>query len=97
MESSLKILEDYGLDGLDVDYEYPHNDEQARGYVSLLREMREALDGHAEKKGQGCRFLLSVRLSFFASDYPRLHSYRSLFRSLHPVERITTRNSTFRK
>ena len=95
MESSLKILEDYGLDGLDVDYEYPHNDEQARGYALLLREMREALDGHAEKKGQGCRFLLSVRLLF--SLVKGLHSYCSLFRSLLPVEQTTTRNFTFRR
>ncbi len=62
MESSVKILEDYGLDGLDVDYEYPQNDEQATGYVHLLREMREALDRHAERKGRGCGFLLTVRL-----------------------------------
>jgi chitinase len=60
VETSVKILEDYGLDGLDVDYEYPQNDEQAAGYVDLLREMRHALDRHAERKGRGCRFLLTV-------------------------------------
>lgn len=60
METSVKILEDYGLDGLDVDYEYPQNDEQARGYVDLLREMRHALDKHAESKKRGCKFLLTV-------------------------------------
>ena len=43
--SSLRLLEDLGLDGLDVDYEYPQNEEQARGYVALLREMQAALDG----------------------------------------------------
>lgn len=62
VETSVKMLEDYGLDGLDVDYEYPQNDEQAKGYVELLREMRVALDKHAEKKGPGCKFLLSVGL-----------------------------------
>jgi chitinase len=55
-----KLLEDYGLDGLDVDYEYPQNDEQARGYVDLLRELRHGLDEHARKKGSDYRFLLSV-------------------------------------
>lgn len=59
--SSLKLLEDYGLDGLDVDYEYPANDAQAVGYVSLLAEMRQALDTHAAKKGSDCKFLLTVR------------------------------------
>ena len=60
VQSSVKILEDYGLDGLDVDYEYPGNDEQARGYVELLKEMRIELDKRAQKNGNGCNFLLSV-------------------------------------
>ena len=60
VESSVKILEDYGLDGLDVDYEYPGNDEQARGYVELLKEMRIELDKRAQRNGNGCKFLLSV-------------------------------------
>lgn len=60
VESSIKLLEDYGLDGLDVDYEYPSNDEQARGYVELLRELRVGLDRHAHSKGTNYRFLLTV-------------------------------------
>jgi chitinase len=60
VESSIKLLEDYGLDGLDIDYEYPSNDEQARGYVELLRELRAGLDNHARRKGVNYRFLLTV-------------------------------------
>lgn len=60
VESSIKILEDYGLDGLDIDYEYPSNDEQARGYVALLQELRAALDKHAHDKGSPYKFLLTV-------------------------------------
>ena len=59
--SAIRILEDNGLDGLDIDYEYPQNDEQARGYVQLLRELRQALDVHAQRKGANYRFLLTVR------------------------------------
>lgn len=62
VRSSIKLLEDLGLDGLDVDYEYPTNDEQARAYVELLRLLREGLDEHAAKKGRDCHFELSVRL-----------------------------------
>ena len=43
-----------------MDYEYPGNDEQARGYVELLKEMRIELDKHSQKSGNGCKFLLSV-------------------------------------
>ena len=60
VESSVKLLEDYGLDGLDIDYEYPQNDKQARGYTDLLRELRHALDQHQRKKEINYRFLLTV-------------------------------------
>ena len=60
VRSAVKLLEDYGLDGLDVDYEYPQNDAQARGYVELLRELRAALDEHARRKHANCHFLLTV-------------------------------------
>lgn len=60
VESSVKLLEDYGLDGLDIDYEYPQNDEQARGYAHLLNELRYALDQHQRRKGIDHRFLLTV-------------------------------------
>ena len=59
--SAIRLLEDNGLDGLDVDYEYPSNEAQARGYVDLLRELRFGLDEHARKKGARYRFLLTVR------------------------------------
>jgi chitinase len=66
-------LEDLGLDGLDVDYEYPSNDEQAWGYVSLLAEMRAALDEHSLQKEADYRFLLTV--SFSRQDLsPLLHN-----------------------
>lgn len=84
VESSVKLLEDYGLDGLDVDYEYPADDTQARGYVSLLAEMRQALDVHAAKKGSGCKFLLTVRrlkyLTRASTLTPSTHSDRCAVR-----------------
>ena len=62
VQSSVKLLEDYGLDGLDIDYEYPQNESQAKGYAELLGELRAALDRHATQKKANYRFLLSVCL-----------------------------------
>jgi chitinase len=68
VESAIRLLEDYGLDGLDVDYEYPQNEEHARGYVELLRELRHALDEHAKSKGADYRFLLTVRIDLLTNS-----------------------------
>ncbi|KAG8913164.1 Endochitinase 1 [Tulasnella sp. 417] len=74
VRSSVKLLEDFGLDGLDIDYEYPSNDEQARGYTELLKLLREGLDEHAEKKGNECRFELSIAAPCGPDNYQKLHA-----------------------
>ncbi|KAG8848961.1 Endochitinase 1 [Tulasnella sp. 330] len=77
VRSSIKILEDYGLDGLDIDYEASFFDldgNQAEGYVELLRLLREGLDEHAAKKGNGCRFELSIAAPCGSSNYEKLHA-----------------------
>ena len=60
VSSAIKILEDYGFDGLDIDYEYPSNPEQAQGYVDLLRELRHGLDRHAHQQGVNYKYPLTV-------------------------------------
>lgn len=51
-DSCVKLVEDYGLDGIDIDWEYPKNDGEAKDYVELLRVVREGLDELATKKGE---------------------------------------------
>lgn len=62
MKTSIQILEDYGFDGLDIDYEYPRDYNEARGYVDLLRELRHALDAHAHRKNLHYKYPLTVRV-----------------------------------
>ncbi|KAI0000569.1 glycoside hydrolase [Russula vinacea] len=73
VKSAVKLVEDYGLDGLDLDYEYPQNDAQAAGYVSLLRELRVALDQHAHYKRADYRFLLTIAAPCGPQNYQKLH------------------------
>lgn len=73
VESSLEMVENFGLDGLDVDYEYPSNDQQAKGYVALLKELREGLDGLAKARGRNYRFLLTIAAPCGPDNYNKLH------------------------
>ncbi|KAF7321311.1 Glyco-18 domain-containing protein [Mycena kentingensis (nom. inval.)] len=72
VQSSVKLLENFGLDGIDIDYEYPSNHEQAVGYADLLRELRHALDEHARKKGTDYRFLLTIAAPCGPDHYHKL-------------------------
>lgn len=65
------MVEDFGLDGLDVDYEYPRDDAEAKGYVSLLKELRHALDSIA--KGINYKFLLTIAAPCGPQNYEKLH------------------------
>ncbi|KZP34711.1 glycoside hydrolase family 18 protein [Athelia psychrophila] len=71
--SAVNILEDYGFDGLDIDYEYPSNDAQARGYVDLLREIRHGLDTHASSKGLNYKYPLTIAAPCGPDNYQKLH------------------------
>ncbi|GAA5906088.1 hypothetical protein JCM6882_003555 [Rhodosporidiobolus microsporus] len=51
IETSVKLVEDYALDGLDIDWEYPKDDKEAQDYVELLRLLREGLNALQVKLG----------------------------------------------
>ena len=45
-----------------MDYEYPRDYNEAKGYVDLLRELRHALDAHAHRKNLHYKYQLTVRV-----------------------------------
>ncbi|KZV88068.1 glycoside hydrolase [Exidia glandulosa HHB12029] len=72
VQSSIQILENYGFDFLDLDYEYPSNSEQAKGYTELLRDLREGLDQHARMKGIMYRYGLTIAAPAGPSNHEKL-------------------------
>ncbi|TIC71057.1 isomerising glucosamine-fructose-6-phosphate aminotransferase [Wallemia mellicola] len=73
VNTAVKILNDYGLDGLDIDYEYPQNSNQAWGYVELLRELRIALDHSGAQNRVQNPYELTIAAPCGASTYEQLY------------------------
>ncbi|KAJ7599302.1 glycoside hydrolase family 18 protein [Mycena floridula] len=61
--SAVSMIENYGFDGIDIDYEYPANSEQGQGFADLLTAMQKAFDDLATKKGD------KYEISAAAYDY----------------------------
>ncbi|KAI0889933.1 glycoside hydrolase family 18 protein [Annulohypoxylon maeteangense] len=58
--SAVKLVTDWGFDGIDVDWEYPTNDIEKENYVKLLEACRHAFDRYTLLHGLRHRFTISV-------------------------------------
>ncbi|KAF8317680.1 glycoside hydrolase family 18 and carbohydrate-binding module family 5 protein [Clavulina sp. PMI_390] len=68
VSSAIQLLEDNGLDGLDVDFEYPTAAQKA-DFVSLMAELRAGLDAHAHSKGDHVPYQLTAAVPAGAANY----------------------------
>ncbi|KAI1382208.1 glycoside hydrolase superfamily [Hypoxylon crocopeplum] len=58
--SAVKLITDWGFDGIDLDWEYPSSDTEKVNFVKLLEECRHALDRYSLLNGLKYRFTISV-------------------------------------
>jgi len=58
-QTAVALVQNLGLDGLDIDWEYPADDTQAADMVLLLQDLRAGLDAYTAKTSSN-RMLLTI-------------------------------------
>ncbi|CAG8505497.1 11287_t:CDS:2 [Acaulospora colombiana] len=72
VDSLLKLLKDFYIDGIDIDWEYPKNSREGENYVQLVRELRNALDDYAAEIGETTPFLITAALPCGPDNYNKI-------------------------
>ncbi|TRM68686.1 glycoside hydrolase family 18 protein [Schizophyllum amplum] len=69
---AVKIVEDYGFDGIDIDFEYPASAEEGTGLGALFTELRAAFQALQSKKGDATPYQLTAAVAAGADGYGHL-------------------------
>ncbi|KFZ23178.1 hypothetical protein V502_02341 [Pseudogymnoascus sp. VKM F-4520 (FW-2644)] len=72
VSSAVALVRNLGLDGLDIDWEYPADVTQAKIFVLLLQAVRDALDTYGNSFSTPYHFTLTVACSASPSNYEKL-------------------------
>ncbi|KAG5635380.1 hypothetical protein H0H81_011471, partial [Sphagnurus paluster] len=68
VQSAVEIVENYGFDGVDIDFEYPANTDQQSGLAALVTELRFAFDVLAARKGDSVPYQITFAAPAGAQD-----------------------------
>ncbi|KAJ7653321.1 glycoside hydrolase family 18 protein [Mycena polygramma] len=63
VSNAVTMIEDYGFDGIDLDFEYPANSAEGQGFADLFTALRTAFDALSAKKGDATPYQLSAAVS----------------------------------
>ncbi|KAF1957398.1 chitinase [Byssothecium circinans] len=58
--SSTQLIQDLGLDGIDIDWEYPETIADGENFVDTVKRCREAFDTYAAEHAEGYHFELGI-------------------------------------
>ncbi|KAI4175822.1 MAG: hypothetical protein LQ343_001435 [Gyalolechia ehrenbergii] len=80
-KSAVRLVKNLGIDGLDIDWEYPKDDAEAHDYIHLLAETRKELDAASHShhhqdhhhQSESKKFLLTTACPAGAHNYEKLH------------------------
>ncbi|CEI70009.1 unnamed protein product [Fusarium venenatum] len=72
-KSVVALMKYWGFDGIDIDWEYPNDENEATNFELLLQAVRDELDLYASQNAPGYRFLLSIAAPAGLDKYNKLH------------------------
>lgn len=70
--SAVKLVTNWGFDGIDIDWEWPANTTQFANYVELLKATRAAFDQYIQENGLDYRFKLGTAASADPKVYEKM-------------------------
>jgi len=72
VKTSIQLVEDLGLDGIDIDWEYPASVAEGQSFLALLTELRAGLNDYMRQKQDLMPYLITIACSCGPSHYSML-------------------------